>query len=128
MKICQYLCLHMKIIGWRFHIKVELWPSNKNCIICLTESPLKLMKNAFYFIFKVFSFVLKISKYLKRLFGHVEKTACVRKTRLTSKFMWSQPGLQTITIHLLPNISQSKGNQTMKFGQLIDYNTRNIFL
>ena len=25
--------------------------------------------------------------------------------------MTSQPGLQTIAIHILPNISQSKGNQ-----------------
>ena len=33
--------------------------------------------------------------------------------------MTSQPGLQTISIHILPNISQSKDNQTMKFGQLI---------
>ena len=42
-----------------------------------------------------------------------------------------QPGLQTIAIHILPNISQSKGNPTMKFGQLIEeeiYNKRNIFL
>ena len=31
-------------------------------------------------------------------------------------------------IHILPNISQSKGIQTMKFGQLIEYNKRNIFL
>ena len=36
--------------------------------------------------------------------------------------MTSQPGLQTIAIHILPNISQPKGNQTMKFGQLIKYN------
>ena len=42
--------------------------------------------------------------------------------------MTSQPGLQTIAIHILPNISQSKGNQTMKFGQLIEYNKRNTFL
>ena len=28
---------------------------------------------------------------------------------------------------MLPNISQSKGNQTMKFGQLIEYDRRNIF-
>ena len=42
--------------------------------------------------------------------------------------MTSQSGLQTIAIHILPNISQSKGNQIMKFGQLIEYNTRNIFL
>ena len=42
--------------------------------------------------------------------------------------MMSQSGLQTIPIHILSNISQSKGNQTMKFGQLIEHNKRNIFL
>ena len=31
----------------------------------------------------------------------------------------SQPGQQTIAIHILPNISRSEGNQAMKFGQLI---------
>ena len=40
--------------------------------------------------------------------------------------MMSQAGLQTIAIHILPNISQSKGNQTMKFDQLIEYNKINI--
>ena len=34
--------------------------------------------------------------------------------------MTSQPGLQTITIHILPTISQSKGYHTMKFGQLVE--------
>ena len=38
----------------------------------------------------------------------------------------SQSGKQTVPI--LPNISKSKGNQTMKFGQLMEYNMRNIFL
>ena len=42
--------------------------------------------------------------------------------------MTSQHGEQAIAIHILPNISQSKSNQTMKFGQLIEYNKRNIFL
>ena len=42
--------------------------------------------------------------------------------------MSSQPGLQITTIHILPNISQSKDNQTMKLGQLIEYNKRNNFL
>ena len=42
--------------------------------------------------------------------------------------MTSQPGVPTIAIHILSNISESKGNQTMKFGQLIEYNKRNIFL
>ena len=40
----------------------------------------------------------------------------------------SQPGKRTIAIHILPNISRSKGNQTLKFGQLTEYNMRNIFL
>ena len=41
--------------------------------------------------------------------------------------MTSQPGKQTITIHILPNISGSKGNQTIKSGKLIEYNIRTIF-
>ena len=50
-----------------------------------------------------------------------------RKLRLISKFMTSQPGKQTITIHILLNMPRNKGNQTMKFGQLIEYNMKNIF-
>ena len=42
--------------------------------------------------------------------------------------MMSEPGLQTIAIHIILNVSQSKYNQAMKFGQLIEYNKRNIFL
>ena len=42
--------------------------------------------------------------------------------------MTSQPGQQTIAIHILPNITRSKGNQAIKFGQLIEYNMRNIFV
>ena len=40
--------------------------------------------------------------------------------------MTSQPGKQTIAIHMLPNISRSKRNQTIKFSQLLEYNI-NIF-
>ena len=42
--------------------------------------------------------------------------------------MMSQPGLPIIAIHICLNISRSKGNQSMKFGQLIGYNMRNIFV
>ena len=42
--------------------------------------------------------------------------------------MTSQPGKLTIAIHILPNISRIKVNQTMKFGQLRQYYMRNIFL
>ena len=41
--------------------------------------------------------------------------------------MTSHTGQQIITIHILSNISKSKPNQAMKFGQLIEYNVRNIF-
>ena len=33
-----------------------------------------------------------------------------------------------IAIYILPNISRIKDNPTMKFGRLIEYNMRNIFL
>ena len=42
--------------------------------------------------------------------------------------MTSHPTSQTIATHMLPNISGSENNQTMKFGQLLEYNMRNIFL
>ena len=42
--------------------------------------------------------------------------------------MKSQRCLQTIVTHILINISRRKSNQTMKFGQLIEYIMKNIFL
>ena len=42
--------------------------------------------------------------------------------------MTLQPGQQRITIQILVNISRIKGNQTIKFGQLIEHPKRNIFL
>ena len=42
--------------------------------------------------------------------------------------MTSQDGQQITIIHILPNILRGKGNHTMKFGQLIEYNMKNIFL
>ena len=42
--------------------------------------------------------------------------------------MNSQIGKQKNTIHILSNISRSKGTQTIKFGQLMKYNMRKIFL
>ena len=42
--------------------------------------------------------------------------------------MMSQPGKQRITIHILLNITPIEGNQTLKFGQLLENPRRNIFL
>ena len=98
-----------------------------------TASRLKMIENAFYFILKA----LLLSKYLNfclsLLFDHVEtwpdsKDKITSMIRLISKFMTSRPGKQTISIHILPNISRSKDNQLMKFGQLIEHNMRDIFL
>ena len=36
--------------------------------------------------------------------------------------------LLTVVTHILPNISRSKDKQTTKFGQLVEFNMRNIFL
>ena len=45
------------------YLKVGVSLSKKICVICFTESPLTMMKNAFYFILKAL-FVLKIFKFL----------------------------------------------------------------
>ena len=42
--------------------------------------------------------------------------------------MTSQPVQQTITIHIFPNISGSRNNQTMKLGQLKVYSKAIDFL
>ena len=62
------------------------------------------MKNAFYFMLKGL-FILKTFKVLSWVLGH-EGKGLIRKLRLISKFMASQTSKQTITIHILPNISQ----------------------
>ena len=69
-KPCQISII--ELLGKIF--KVGLSPSKKICVICLIESPLKMMKNVFYFILKAL-FVLKIFKFLSRIFGHAGKTA-----------------------------------------------------
>ena len=103
------------------YFKVGLSPSR---MCYLLDSSLNIMKNTFYFILKAL-FVLKIFKFLA--FWSRRENGLIRKIRLSSKLMTSQTGLQTIAMYILPNISQSKGNQTMKFNQLIEYKKRNIF-
>ena len=66
---------------------------------------------------KLFSF----SKYLNFFldFSVMYKNGLIRKIRLISKFMTSQHDKEIIAMDILPNISRSKGIQTMKLGQLI---------
>ena len=65
----SFRCVNTSVI-----FKVELSPSKKFFVVCFNESPLKMMKNAFYFILKAL-FILKIFKFLSLLFDHLEKTA-----------------------------------------------------
>ena len=51
----------------------------------------------------------------------------IRKISLTAKFVTSKPDLQIIAVHILSNISQSKENQTIKFGQLTKHSKKKIF-
>ena len=62
------------------------------------------MKNAFYFTLKAL-FIFKIFD---------------KKDMINSKFLTSQPRKQTISIHILSNISRSKDNHANKLGQLIE--------
>ena len=75
---------------------------------------------------KFFSFPRYLNFCLEFLI--MQENSLIKKIRLILKFMTSQPGKQTIAIHMLPNISRRKDNQTMKIGQFIYYNMRNIFL
>ena len=47
----------------------------------------------------------------------------IKKIRLISEFM-SQARKQTVARHILSNISKGKGNQTIKLGQLIEYDQK----
>ena len=91
------------------------------------KNPLKMMKNAFYFMLKAL-FFLEIPTFLSWIFGCAEKRLDVKVLvdfKVYGVINW-------ITInHNTPstNISISKGNnQAMKFGQLINYSVRNVFL
>ena len=91
-----------------------------------TENPLKTVKNGFYFTLKPL-FVLKIFKFLSRIFGHVEKQLD-QKDKVNFKTSgvatWKTKNCNT----QLPNISRSKDNQKITFDQLIECDMRNNFI
>ena len=98
----------------------------KKVCYLLDWEPFKNDQKCFLFYLKS-SFRSQDVQVFVTAFWFCRKNGLIRKIRLISKFMASQPGLQTIVIHILSNIFHSKGNQTMKFGELIEYNKRNIF-
>ena len=66
--------------GWqnKCAFKLGLSSSTTKCLVCYIESPLKIMKNDFYFILKAL-FVFKIFDFLTWLFSHVEKMASLER-------------------------------------------------
>ena len=63
--------------------------------------------------------MMEIAFYFMCIAFYVLKNGLLRKLWLVSSFMTSQIGQQIIKIHILSNITRSKGNQVMKFSQLI---------
>ena len=79
-----------------------------------------MMKNVFYFILKAL-FVLKIFKFLSSLFSTAEKlTTLEKKFKIYDVAAWLTNNYNAN----IANISKSKDNQVMKFGQLIEYNRK----
>ena len=93
------------------------------------------MKNAFYFMLKAL-FVLEIFTVTYLLDIYIYFLVC-RKMAWKESYGWFQNlwrhklDNKSIKIRILSNISRSKGNQTKKFGQFIEYieyNMWNIFV
>ena len=74
----------------RSTLKSDSHLPKKILFICFNERPSKMIKNAFYFILKVFSF----SRYLHFCLDILvrQKKWLIREIRLISKFLTSQPG------------------------------------
>ena len=71
----KYMC--DGILDWLGHFEILILKTFKGALsglkqLLATESPLKMMKNAFYFTSKAL-FVFKTFKFLSWLFGHVAK-------------------------------------------------------
>ena len=120
----------------KLKLQIGVFPVNESCYVVegafsilqhflATETCFKKMKNVFYITLKLFLF----SRYLNFCldFLVIQKKGFITKIRLISKFMTSQHGKKIIAMAILPNISRGKGSQTIKFGQLIEYNMRNFF-
>ena len=61
-------------------------------------------------------------------FLFMQQNGLIRKLRFVSKLMTPQTVKKESTIHILPNTSRRKCNQTMELCQFIEYVMRNTFL
>ena len=101
--------LHLNLRSGTIFDQWKLFKNDQKCLFGLKSS----FRSQYLFLMTSWSY---------------RKSNYIRKIRLISKSMRSQRGQKTIATHLFPNMSRSKGNHVMKFGQLIGYNTRKIFV
>ena len=76
-------------------------------------------------------FLLKLGSELQHLIKKFQPILKIKKNTDCISTKWNAQRYNLVNkqlIHILLNISRSKDNQTMKFGQLIECNMRNIFL
>ena len=81
-----------------------------------------MMENAFYFFLKAL-LILCLFEFLA-----IYKKRLDSKDQVNFRIYGVTTWLTKTTIHILPNISRSKDNHIMKFGQLIEFNMKNVFL
>ena len=91
-----------------------------------TESPLQMLENSFFFVLKSLS-VFKIFKFLSWLFRHVEKWLDWKYKFNFLSYDVTKREANKCKTHIVQYLTK-KSNQKMKFGQLMEYNMRYIFL
>ena len=107
--------------SWSFQMfparsrQVQLVPGGSSSFLVLVCT-IKRNKNGLIRLLSVKDSIRKIRKII------------LEKDKFNLKVYDVQPGEQTIAIHLFTNISRSKCNQAIKFGLLIEFNMRSIFL
>ena len=125
-----YSSQYMQCVGKISKVKITIknvdntLTFQKHLCYLLDWKPFKSDEKCFLFCFKS-SFRSQDILVFVTTFRSCRKNDLIRKIRLTSRFMTSQPGLETIAIQILSNISQSKGNQTMK---LVQTSSRPLFI
>ena len=101
-------------------------PFKKMILFALMKTLLKWWNVLFILSKKLFSFLWH-SNTFSDFFGSAEKRLD-QKDEVNFK-IYDLINYETNTsVYVLPSISKSKDNQTIKFGQLVEYDLRNIFL
>ena len=124
----KHFFLVWKVLSIR--LEVGLSPSKKFVFIYFNASPLKIMKDAFYFIWKAF-FVLGIFTFLSWLYGYVEKGLDKKAMVNFKTYDATDCTINNYNTHWQCTywpISQEVKATRIKFGQLIKYSMRNTFL